>query len=291
VDGFVKWNDRIGDVQYYIGGNATLARKKDGRSYGQKFSDSWDEYRTSTHNRWAYVNWGYEVVGRFQSQEEIDAYPVIMELGNGSDRNMTVLPGDFIYKDQNGDGIINQYDVRPIGYAENGLPYVTFGFNLGAAWNNFDIALDFSGACMQSFQQNWETKWPFQASGNTFEFMVNDRWHHQDPLDPSSPWVPGDYPALRLTPTDSWNIYCNNSEYWLTNVRYLRLKNLEVGYTLPKAITQKATVTSCRFYVNGTNLFSLDNLRRIGLDPENNDTNGLGYPNNRIVTLGVNLTF
>lgn len=290
-DGFLKWNDRVGNVQYYAGVNATFARKKDGKSYGQKFANSWDEYRTSTHNRWAYVNWGYEVIGRFQTQEQIDDYPIIMEVANGSDRNMKVLPGDFIYKDQNNDGIINDMDSRPIGYAENGLPYVTYGISLGANWNNFDIAVDFSGAAMQSFQQNWETKWPFQASGNTFEFMVNNSWHRADPLDPSSPWIAGDYPALRLTPTDSWNVYCNNSEYWLTNVRYLRLKNLEIGYTLPKDLLQKLYIQSCRFYFNGTNLFSLDNLRKIGLDPENTDTNGLGYPGNRVLTLGVNLTF
>lgn len=291
VDGFIKWNDRIGEVQYFVGGNMTFARKRDGNSYGQHFATSWDEYRNSTHNRWAYVNWGYEVIGRFRTQEEADSYPVIMETGNGSDRNVRLLPGDLIYKDQNGDGIINDYDRRPIGYAEGGLPYMTFGFTLGAQWRGFDIAMDFAGASMQSFQQNWETKWPFQADGNTFEFMVNDRWHHSDPLDPSSGWVAGNYPALRTTPTDAWHIYCSNSTFWLTNVRYLRLRNLEVGYTLPKQITQKILIQQCRFYFNGTNLFSLDNLHKIGLDPENNDTNGLGYPNNRVLTLGVNVTF
>lgn len=290
-DGFVKWNDRIDKVNYYAGANITFARKKDGQTYGQTFSDSWNRYRNSTYERWSYVNWGYEVIGRFQSQEEADAYPVIMNVDNQSDRNIRLLPGDLIYKDQNGDGMINDLDRRPIGYAENGLPYVTYGLNFGATWNNFDLALDFSGATMQTFQQNYEVKWPFQASGNTFEFMVNDRWHHQDPLDPSSPWVPGHYPALRPTPTDGWHIYCSNSEYWLTNVRYLRLKNLEVGYTLPKGLLQKLYVQTCRFYFNGTNLFSLDNISHIGLDPENNDGNGLGYPNNKVLTLGVNITF
>lgn len=291
VDGAFKWRDRIGELQYFAGANITFARKRNGESYGERFPTSWHEYRHSTQNRWANVNWGYEVIGRFQTQEEIDSYPVIMEVTNGSDRNINILPGDLIYKDQNGDGVINDYDRRPIGYAENSLPYLTFAINFGLEWKGIDVAVDFAGAGMQSFQQDYETKWPFQADGNTFEFMVNDRWHHADPLDPSSPWVGGYYPALRVTPTDSWHVYCSNSTFWLTNVRYLRLRNLEIGYSIPEKIIRKVLMQRCRIYFNGTNLFSLDNLRKIGLDPENNDTNGLGYPNNRVLTLGVNLTF
>jgi hypothetical protein len=291
VDGHIKWGDRINNLRYYAGLNATFARKKDGESWGQEFSTSWDEYRSSTHNRWAYVAWGYEVIGRFKTQEEIDNYPVIMNKDNGSDRNIPVLPGDLIYKDINGDGVIDQYDSRPIGYAEGGLPYLTYGINLGAEWKGFDLAIDFAGATFQSFQQNWETKWPFQASGNTFEFMVKDRWRHADPLDPSSPWIPGFYPALRLEPTNAWHIYCNNSTYWFTNLRYIRLRNLEFGYTLPKVLTKKIAMQQCRIYFNGTNLLTLDNISHLGLDPENNDTNGLGYPNNRVLTIGTVITF
>lgn len=291
VDGFVKWRDNVGDFYYNVGVNATFARKKTGDSWGQKFASSWDEYRTSIQDRWANVNWGYEVVGRFETQEQADAYPVIMCLTNGSDRNERLLPGDLIYKDQNGDGVIDDFDRRPIGYAEGQLPYLTYGINLGASWKGIDFVADFAGAALQSFQQNYETKWPFQASGNTFEFMVNDRWHHEDPLDPSSRWVGGYYPALRLQPTDSWHNYCSNSTYWFTNLRYLRLRNLEVGYTLPKEWTTKVSIQKLRFYFSGTNLFCLDNISHLGLDPENNDVNGLGYPSNKVVTLGVNVTF
>ncbi len=290
-DGFIKWSDHIGDFQYFAGVNATFARKKNGSSYGEAFANSWEKYRSSIDDRWSSVNWGYEIIGRFQTQEEADAYPIIMNLDNGSDRNMHLLPGDFIYKDQNGDGVIDGLDNRPIGYAEGALPYFTFGVNLGANWKSFDLAMDFAGASCQSFQQNYETKWPFQASGNTFEFMVNDRWHHEDPLDPSTPWVAGDYPALRLQPTDAWHIYCNNSTYWFTNLTYLRLKNIELGYTLPKKWTSKASVERFRVYFSGTNLFTLDNISRLGLDPENNDVNGLGYPSNKVLTIGVNVTF
>jgi len=291
VDGLIKWTDQIKDFSYYAGINATFARKKDGESWGQTFGTSWDEYRNSTYNRWSYVAWGYEVIGRFKTQEQIDSYPVIMNKDNGSDRNIPVLPGDLIYKDINKDGVIDEYDARPIGYAEGGLPYLTFGINLGANWKGFDLALDFAGGTFQSFQQNYETKWPFQANGNTFDFMVNDRWRHTDPLDPSSPWIEGYYPALRLEPTNAWQNYCNNSTYWFVNLKYIRLRNLELGYTLPKIWTQKIAIQQCRFYFSGTNVFTLDNVSRLGLDPENNDTNGLGYPNNKVLTIGTVITF
>ena len=291
IDGAIKWNDNVSDFNYTVTLNATLARKKDGHSYGQEFSSSWDRYRTSVQDRWAYVNWGYEVIGRFQTQEEADSYPVIMCQTNGSDGNVRLMPGDLIYKDQNNDGIIDGRDSRPIGYAEGGLPYLTYGLSFTAQWKGFDLGLDFSGATMQTFQQNYETKWPFQAEGNTFDFMVNDRWHHEDPLDTSTPWVAGKYPALRLTPTDAWHNYCNNSTYWQTNVNYLRLRNLEIGYTLPRTLTQKVYLQRARIYFCGTNLFCLDNIHSIGVDPENTDTNGLGYPNSRTYTIGINLTF
>lgn len=291
IDGMIKWQDNINNDFYYsVGANATLARKKDGRTYGQTFANSWEHYRNSIQDRWAYVNWGYEVIGRFQSQEEIDGYPVIMNIDNGSDRNLTVLPGDFIYKDQNGDGVINHLDSRPIGYAEGGLPYLTFGINLMASYKGIDFAVDFAGAAMQSFQRNWETKWPFQA-GNTFNYMVDDRWHHEDPLDPTTPWVAGNYPAIRPQSINAWHVYCNNSTYWLTNASYLRLKNLEVGYTIPAKITRKAAIQRFRVYFNGTNLFSIDSTSKFGLDPENSDTNGLGYPMVRVLTFGANITF
>lgn len=291
VDGLIKWQDNIGKEFFYsVGFNATVARKKTGDMYGERFGNSWDQYRHSQQDRWSYVNWGYEVVGRFKNQGDIDAYPVIMNIQNGSDRNKLVLPGDLIYKDQNGDGVINDYDSRPIGYAEGGLPYVTYGLNLAFSYKGFDIALDFAGAALQSFQRNWETKWPFQA-GNTFNYMVDDRWHHENPLDPSSPWVEGAYPALRPQSVNSWHVYCNNSTYWLTNAAYLRLKNIEVGYTVPQRITQKIAMQKFRVFFNGTNLFSIDNTSKFGLDPENSDTNGLGYPMVRVLTFGANITF
>ena len=114
----INWRDQVQDFRYSIGGNFTLARRMMGESYKPRFGSSWDEYRNSTENRWASTFWGYEVAGRFENYEQIQNYPV----DNDGEGNSTMLPGDFIYKDQNGDGVINSLDERPIAYGAGELP-------------------------------------------------------------------------------------------------------------------------------------------------------------------------
>jgi hypothetical protein len=201
-----------------------------------------------------------------------------------------MLPGDLMYKDINGDGLINDYDQRPIGYPRDRNPILNFGFNMSATYKNFDFKADFSGGSMYSYNQQWEMRSPYQNTGNLLKNFYEDRWHRVDPLDLNSEWVSGKYPALRFNNGDHSN-YNKNSSFWLTNMSYLRLRTMELGYTLPKALAEKAKLQKARFYVNTYNLFSLDKLRKLGVEPEIMDENGLQYPQNRLVNLGVNLSF
>lgn len=291
VDGFVRWADKIQDFNYNIGVNAGFSRLKNCLVYGQTYNNSWDEYRHNRNDRWANVVgdkqiWAAKIIGQFQSQEEIDNYPVVMD----EQGNRTLLPGDFIYADLNGDGVINDFDVRPLGYGED-LPILTFGINLGFNWKGIDFAADFAGATMQTLILDWEAKWPFNAGGNSPKYMINDRWHHEDIFDPTSPWVAGERPALR---TDSWaegGSYRRWNSYFMQNINYLRLKNLEIGYTLPKAWTKKLFVERVRIYASGTNLLTFDNMKKFGLDPEQGARGGLDYPQHRVYTVGFNLNF
>lgn len=114
----VTWTDHIGDLNYTVSGNFTFSRYKSIETYKPRFNNSWDEYRNSAEGRWGGIYWGYQVIGQFQSEEEIRNYPVNLDGNN----NRTLLPGDFIYKDVNGDGIINGMDERPIGYPEGWAP-------------------------------------------------------------------------------------------------------------------------------------------------------------------------
>jgi hypothetical protein len=201
-----------------------------------------------------------------------------------------LLPGDLIYKDVNQDGAINGYDVRPIGYPAGRNPILNYGINASAQYKDFDISMDFSGGSMYSYNQNWEMRWPYQNTGNLLRQFYDDRWHRVDPFDVNSEWIPGKYPPLRFNEGGHSN-YNKNSTFWLTNVRYLRLKTIELGYTLPKELSSRIGIQTARFYINGFNLFSFDNVRELGIEPEIMDENGLQYPQHKRMNIGVNVSF
>jgi len=300
MDGFITYSNKIGAVDFSIGGNATLGRTKDDYIYKPRFGNSYDQYRNDRTERWQSVNWGHHIIGRFQSGQEINDYPVNID-GQG---NTTLLPGDLIYEDLNKDGLINELDEKPIGYAEGALPYFNYGVNGRVTWKGISLAFDFMGAGMQTYYRDWELKFPFQNNGNSPAYMLTDRWHRADPYDPTSPWIAGTYPALRKDATnlsvfrvpgallyDDVNRGANfRNDFWTTNIRYFRLKNLELGYSFPKALLQRASISGLRIYVNGSNLFSFDNVKDYEIDPEISATNGLIYPQQKIYTFGFNLT-
>lgn len=284
IEGMVTYSGEAGKVNYSIGVNATFARLKILNTYKPRWGNSWDKYRGAADNRWANITWGYHVIGRFESQEEIDNY----EINNDGQGNTTELPGDFKYEDVNGDKIINGMDQRPIGYAQGAQPYMSFAINGSAGWNGFTLRFDFAGASMQSYLRDWELRYPFQNNGSSPAYMFEDRWHREDPYDPSSRWIAGTYPAIRKANTTHVNYQTN--DFWITNVRYLRLKNLELGYNFPKTWLKRWGINAFRVYVNGTNLFSLDNVKQYEIDPEISSTNGLVYPQQRLYNFGFNLS-
>ena len=290
-DGLITYSSSIGKVDFSIGGNATFGRTKDDYIYKPRFGNSYDQYRNDRTGRWQNVNWGHHILGRFQSEQQINDYPVNID-GQG---NRTLLPGDLIYEDLNGDGIINAMDIKPIGYAEGALPYFNYGINGRVTWKGISLAFDLMGAGMQTYFRDWELKFPFQNNGNSPAYMLTDRWHRADPYNPNSQWIPGTYPALRKDNT-GLSVFTsplsgnNRNDFWTTNIRYLRLKNLELGYSFSKTLLQKVNISALRIYVNGSNLFSFDNVKEYEIDPEISAGNGLVYPQQKIYTLGLNLT-
>ena len=286
IEGIITYASQSHGVRYSISGNATLARRKILDVYAERFfTNSWEEYRNRTANRWSNIYWGYEAVGQFQSMDEIKNYPI----NNDNQGNRTQLPGDIKLKDQNGDGIINIQDERPIGYATGASPYLTFGFNTSLSFKGIDILTDWAGAAMQSYYRALETQIPFQANHNSPKYIFNDVWHRADVFDPNSEWVPGKYPAVRRN-GGTLRTYTALNTFWMKNVKYLRLKNLQVGYNLPQKMLSKAHISRLRIYVTGTNLFSIDNVKDIEIDPEISLNSALVYPNTKVYTLGINLT-
>ncbi|MDQ2720198.1 MAG: SusC/RagA family TonB-linked outer membrane protein [Bacteroidota bacterium] len=285
------YNSHIGKLFFNVGGNVSYTKSKFLNSYKPLFFNSLDQYRNSSEQRFNNTTWGYTVIGQFTSQDQINNYKVNID-GKG---NRTLLPGDLIYKDFNGDGKIDVNDERPIGFGYGTQPMINFGFTIGGRYNSLDFHIDFSGAAGYTWFQNWESRWAFQNNGN-LNAIFEDRWHRADPFDLNSAWIPGKYPPNRVNPGHGHSDYGGpdgnqwNSTFWLHNVKQLRARTLEVGYSLPTSVIERLKIQKARFYLNAYNLFSLDNLKQYGVDPEVIDDNGLQFPQNRVLNVGLNIT-
>ena len=287
-EGSLAYNGKAGDFNFNVGVNLSYSRSKFLKSYKPLFFNSLDKYRNSREDRFTRIDWGYEVDGQFTSMDEINNYPVNID-GQG---NRTLLPGDLKYKDTNGDGKISDLDQRPIGYG-GVQPNINFGLSIGITYKNFDFNADFSGGAGYTWFQSWETRWAFQNGGN-LNTIFTDRWHRADLYDINSEWIPGKYPANRFNQGDHSNYNMKgqrNSTFWAHNVKYLRARTFQLGYTLPATLISKVNIKRARVYINAYNLFSLDNVHEFNIDPEIQDDNGLQFPQMRNVNVGVNLTF
>lgn len=268
----------IRDFHYQISGNMAFTRTKYRHQEHGSYGNSYDEWRNTLENRYADIWWGYGKGGRYTSYEDIANSEQYV--------GRSTLPGDYIYEDWNGDGQINSYDMHPIAYS--GVPKVNFGLTLAAQWKGFDLNMLFQGALKKSINYVEilaEPAWGDDNSG-TLEYFL-DRWHPVDPTanpyDTNTEWVSGNY-AYSGTVADA------NSLYRIFNTNYMRLKSVELGYTLPKSITSKIGIESLRFYINGYNLLTFTNMDYI--DPEHtSDSWGCSYPLNKSVTFGVNVKF
>lgn len=284
AEAMATWTDHIGEFNYRVSGNITFSRYRSIETYKPRFSNSWDEYRNSAEDRWGGIYWGYQVIGQFQSEEEIKNYPVNLD-GQG---NTTLLPGDLIYKDVNNDGVINSMDERPIGFPENWAPILSFGGNIGLEWKGIDLNIDLSGGAMQGWRQNYELANAYHNGGNSPAYLLEDRWHRLDLYDPESEWVPGRYPAIR---NGEFAYNNKNSDFWLHNVHYLRVSNLEIGYSLPMWMLKPIHAQKVRVYGSVSNLCSFDNVHQFGIDPEITAAAAVVYPQQRTFLVGFNVTF
>lgn len=285
IDLSVRWTDHVDDFHYSVGGNMTYARRYLWDRYKPRYSNSWDKYRNTNEHRFDQIYWGYKSDGQFQSWEEIANWPI----NNDGHGNTTLRPGDIKYQDVNGDGVINDLDKRPIGYSTSGdfNPILSYGLNFSASWKGFDMSMDFTGSALSSYFPNYENKLPFHDGGNSPQYMMDDSWHLADIWDANSELIPGKYPMFLLGNSSHSNYW--DSDFWVKKVRYIKLKNFEIGYNLPRTWLEKAWMQSCRVYVAGQNLFTLSNIP--GTDPEVIKDSGLVTPTTRIINIGLNVRF
>lgn len=267
------YRNKIGDFEWGISGNFTYAENK--VKYMDEAASTPEWQKTTGHPIDGIIL--YEAVGIYQNQDQVEATPHI----DGAQ------PGDLIYKDTNGDGRITWDDAIRID--ETATPKIIYGFTLNGSWKGIDLNLFFQGQAkavqlvqptMNMAVDFYDGRW---RTDNTAEENINAKW-------PKA--------FIKQTYGDTWN--GSASTWWLRDADFLRLKSVEVGYTLPKSWTKNIGIERARFYVNGNNLFTVDKFK-IG-DPEagttKNDSgyainsNGvLSYPLQRMFTFGANITF
>jgi TonB-linked SusC/RagA family outer membrane protein len=278
--------NQIHDFVYSVKGNMSFTRIKDRHvekadpinSYTYWRNDLWQDENNKYSDRWQNILYGYKCVGQFYNQEEINNWAVQDGAGN-----TTLIPGDLKYEDYNGDGIINDYDVQPV--RRNNIPEIYFGLNLSAQWKGFDLSLLMQGATNYSVYMSGAMGYPLFNGSTALEIFM-DRWHRADLYDPNSEWIPGKYPSTYNSGKESNK---RISTFNMINAYYLRVKNVELGYTFPKPWMNKAGIDNLRLYFSGNNLLTFDNLP-FG-DPEAPSRDRILYPQLRIINVGVNITF
>jgi hypothetical protein len=278
----LNWSDQVGGVRYRVSPNMTIARSAPHYRYRQFFGNAMQEYTNGQLvGRWSGTNFGFRAIGQYTSFEEIANDPVNQVSNNGGNRNL--LPGDLYYEDVNGDGIINNTDRRPMGYSTSGTPILSFGAATQVAYGNLSLTANFAGASMFSHQRSFETR-VFQGTHNMAKYAM-DRWQRADPYDARSEWIPGRYPPYTVSvPRNS--SYSRSSDFWRTNVRFLRIRRVELSYSVPNTVASSIGLNGLRVYTNINNPVSFDNQSHINVDPEVTQDNAIVYPTTRLVNVG-----
>lgn len=214
---------------------------------------------------------GYIEDGLFQTQKEVDnsAHP----------EGLNPIPGDIKYKDLNNDGVINVFDQAPIG---NTKPLLYYGLTAGIGFKGLDLSVLIQGVQNRSILLNGSGAWPFNAFSNGQAWESNlGRWTPQTAATATSP---------RLTAGFNKNNIIPFSTYWIRSGNYIRLKNVEIGYSLPYKWISRLKLGEVRFFANGLNLFTHSPNENI--DPEvSSQTSGAVYPIQRVTNVGITIKF
>ena len=267
-----KWN--IGDAHFAVKGNASYLKNKLKNlgndtgflNYGiSQFSDGGT--RAENGQPFPYF-YGYKTAGVLQNKAEADAY--------NAKYGTTSVPGDLIFVDTNGDSVINSDDRTKIGKP---TPDWTYGLNLNADWKGFDLNVFFQGVIGADI---FDATWRQDIASGYYPTWVLQRWTGEG--------TSNKIPMLKLGDSKNW--VC--SDIYVQDGSYLRLKNISLGYTLPRQLTKKVNVERFRMYVRAENLFTW--TKYWGFDPEiGTSSTSMGvdygvYPQARIFTVGFNLS-
>lgn len=273
----LRHRNQIGEFGYSVKAIATITRNKYLTAVQNgPYKNSYDRWRhDNLNNRYQGFQFGFESDGRFSDWNDIRNYPIY------TDRD--VLPGDYKYVDWNGDGEISGLDEHPFAFDQT--PWLNYSTNIQASYKNFDMSMLLQGSALGSmeYKEPLYAIWGTNGGGTLTQYL--DRWHPvnpaADPYDPNTEWVEGHYAFTGRYPRA-------NSEFNRVSTAYLRLKSVELGYTLPTF--DRRPNMRLRVFANAYNLLTITAVRFV--DPEHPDDDlGRMYPLNKTYTMGVSMTF
>ncbi|MFA9390832.1 MAG: SusC/RagA family TonB-linked outer membrane protein [Prolixibacteraceae bacterium] len=217
--------------------------------------------------------YGYKAIGIFKTDDEILNAPSHDIAGAGYKAKV----GDVRYEDVSGDGKVNSDDRTFLG--DGNVPNTIYGINGGFEYKNFDFSFMFQGAAGVQYQLQAQIVWPFYNDGGVPQFWYDDHYSAENPN--------ANYSSLNLS-RNNFPIDAPSSLY-IYDASYLRLKNLEIGYTLPTSVVSKIKVKGLRIYASAQNLLTMTSVPQV--DPENTSNMGQNYPNVKSVNFGVKVDF
>jgi len=276
----LSYNTKIGQVDFGIAGNFSYNKNEIldlGGGDPNKYLDATNGY--SQRNKVGEAMNSYYIYradGFFNSQEEADAYTA--KYGNPFGK--TFKAGDLRYVDTNKDGKLTADDREYCGSSD---PKIIYGFNINAGWKGIDLSLMFNGAAgVKRLFDGYEVYGNFSGDAAHPATIWRDAWT-PDNHDASMPRIFYDTNSA----SSSRSV---QSDFWLQDTSYLRLKNLQLGYTLPKGWLNSVGVENIRIYYSVENLLTFDKMK-INIDPESTSQRLSSYPLLRTHAFGVNVTF
>lgn len=274
----INYRDAVGDLYYSVGLNGTFQENELVRING--LTEYFDNGVSRTYEGQPLATFfGHQTNGIYQNQAEIDNDPNI----SADPRRGNIRPGDVRFVDTNGDNLINPEDRTAIG---NPNPKFLLGLNLGANYRQWDFAATFSGAFGHEL---YDVIMNRNYSPNETENMYATAWERWTGEGTTNKWP-------RMTSVNSNDNY-RISDLFLKNGDYLRLKDVNLGYSLPQTVTTNLGLTNFRMYLSGRNLLTFTSFD--GVDPEENGRNGNlsrgqvlnNYPQSKTVVFGLEITF
>lgn len=258
----LRHHKNLGQFTYRVGGNVAYARNKIIDISEPQNVPEWQKQEGHIIGSDRF----YRALGIIRTKEELESIPVMVG----------TQIGDLKYEDIDKDGKITDADM--VRLDRTNTPEITFGLNLSTTYKNFSLWANFAG---QARAWQYFHKHSKEGGQNSLKELLANRY--------TTGSMDSKYPIIPSSESETQDVSGFRSDFWLMDATFVRLKTLQIGYSLPQALLSKIKVKSMMVYLNGNNLITLD---KIGwYDPEGSSTTGSFYPQSKIYNLGVNLSF